>query len=306
MVEFKCFGTVLKRCKLQGVLGLVVGSPSQLEIRNTRALEILRGMMKQSENKDLFTFMRIEWEFLKARERYLKTGKLKKPLIRRALYIAESECKNNEDFIKFINLRTQAYISYASVKTDRDLIKEMNSIVNCVSIKSVRNILLTHTEPTAEYTHVFQGIPLIFHEETLKNEFISKNYKNVIRKLRSKTDFDSLIILAVSKVEEFKKGLHSLEERNDKISKKTLPRYMSQWNQIYTQAVDLFAANYLDEEYLHTVNQEISYIPQDSSLLFHPVSYDVASLYINMPQEEPIATAGISGMLSRMSLFRRK
>ncbi|KAI5167360.1 hypothetical protein NEIRO03_1874 [Nematocida sp. AWRm78] len=305
MTEFIGFGKVLRRCKLDGIIGLVVGSPSQLEIRNTRAMEILRGMMKQPENSGLTTYMQIEWEFLKAREKYLKTGKLKSSLLKRALHIAKDKCGEDSDFIQFIDLRCKAYTAYANVKTDKEIIKQMNEIVEKVSIKPVRNTLLTEITPSAEYSYTFEGVPLVFHDEDVMKQFKEMNYKNVIRKLRGKTDFDSMIVAAVARVEKFRDGMQKLEKQNDKTSKKTLLRYMSQWNSIYTTTIDLFSANYMDEDYLHKINKEISYIPQNSSILFHPVTYDISSLYVDMPQEIPTRSAGLSGMLSRMSLFRR-
>ncbi|KAI5189210.1 hypothetical protein NEMIN01_0376 [Nematocida minor] len=306
MADFTSICTVLKRCKLNGILTLAVGTPGQLEIRNTRALEVLRGMMKQPENAELLDAMRIEWEFLKVREKYLKTGKVKKSLLNRAVHLA-SENSSDSSFVDFIRERAQAFVAYGSKKNDKESVRKMNEIVKNLPVKSARRILHTEVEETNESTHDFQGVPLSFRDENIKELFINKNYKSIIGRLKNASDFDSQIVLAVAKIEHFKLGMHKLLEKNDKKSKKTLERYMTQWNSLYAKSVDLFSANFMDEEYLHTFNKEIlcNFTPVHNSILFHPVTYDISSVYIHMPQQAEPTPAGISGMLSRMSLFRR-
>lgn len=306
MGEFKSLCTVLKRCKLSGIVSLVPGPAGQVEIRNKRAMEIIRGMIKQKENTLLVSSMRIEWEFLKAREKYLKTGKIKKSLLNRAVYLAKNSSENTS-FTEFIEDRAKSFISYGEKKDDKEPVRSMNKIVKTLPEKSLRKILYTEIEAQEEYPYTFQGVTLLFHDKEIKEDFLNENYKRVIGKMKNSSDFDSQIVVSISRIEQFKLGMNKLLDNNDKRSKKTLDRYMRQWPGLYTQTLDLFSANFMDEEYLHRFNKEVSYrfAPVHNSVLFHPVTYDMASVYIHMPQEPSPSPAGITGMLSRMNLFRR-
>ncbi|KAH9387492.1 uncharacterized protein NEMAJ01_2388 [Nematocida major] len=305
MPDFRGLGTVLKRCGLSGIVNMVYGPPAQLEMRNTRAMEVLKGMMKQEENRKIEGAMRAEWEFLRARARYLKTGKLKKSLLKRAVYNVRKDSADPA-FTKFMELRAEAFVEYASKKTDKETVEKMNEIVEKIPEKALRNIFRVKSTSQAEILHSFEGVQLVFRSEKVLAEFAQGNYREVIRQLKSAEDFDSQVICALSKVEKFQAGMLLLEGRNTKASRRTLERYMTQWNALYAQTVDLFATNFMDEEYLHKINRKVAFNPLQNSILFHPVTYDISSMYIRMPQEKPPSPAGISGMLSRMSLFGRK
>lgn len=309
MKDFESLCTVLRRTGLSGLVSILPGPPSQMEIRNRRAMEIIRGMRKQKENKEnkeLLNCMRIEWEFLRSREIFIKTGKIKRSLLNRAVFLCRSS--SDPSFVKFIEERAKSYIAYAENKKDGEHVNSMNEISGGLPVKSLRKALRVEIESTEEYFCEFQGMKLLFKEKEKRDAFLRGEYRKMIVEMKNSLDFDSRVVVAISRIEEFKIGMNKLLSRTDKKSLQTLERYMRQWVSLYAEALDLFSANFMDEEYLHRINREISqrFTPVSNSILFHPVTYDLASVYIYMPQEiSSSSPAGISRMLSRMNLFRK-
>lgn len=303
MDDFIRLARVLKQCKMQQSLTLHSGSPGLFELKNKKAKEILKGLKNQQESKDLKNVIEIEYLFIKVREIYLNSKKLKKSLLNRITYLTNSQF-TSEEFIKYIELRVKAFISCGDTEKELECIEKMNEIVGKIDRKSVRNILMIKTRPAEGISYEFKGIPINFKNKEVKELFCNEDFKGVIRALKHSDDFDSKIITAISKVEKFKKGV-LLEAAKKKKCNRTLEKYMSQWNSLYKNSVDLFSANYIDEEYLHKINKEIRVIPLDGSIPFDPVVYDISSIYISI-REEAQSKSTLSGILSRMTLFRRQ
>lgn len=301
MDGFVSLGVVLRRCKLADGVELAKGKASQLEIRNAKALEMLKGMMKQEKDAGLLNAMMMEAAFMKARKTYLQKNKMKKSLLNKAVFIAQSAF--SEEFAAYIRCRKELFLKeYLHVK-DEELVEKMNALVQ--GPKAIRKILQIKQAPKEKHPHCFEEINLVFPCKETLELFQQKEYKKVIQKLKSSTDFESSLICIVAQIEVFKHGMDALSQNTDKKSKRTLDRYVTQWSLLYHESLHFFRSNFISTEYLDSINKAVpspSALPPPAIPL-HPVTYDVSSVYI---QVRATSASQISDMMNSLTVGEEK
>ncbi|KAI5181952.1 hypothetical protein NEOKW01_2102 [Nematocida sp. AWRm80] len=291
--------TVLRRCKLQEVIGLVKGDQKQLQSRNQIAMERLKGQIKQSDNKELLPVMKVEQDFLKARKMYLEQEIIRECHLNRALKLAkEIDSTNYSDhqlFIKYTEYRREAFLEgwRGNFTKHNSILKEINSLLPNTRL---RNILGTRLETERTIPFEYHSIPLSFHSEHILKDFQEHRYTEVIQALKEEVDFDSEIITAICKIEQFKNNLNKHSSPTTLKQKRNYSKYISQWDSLYNRTYNLFSLNYLDTSYLERINESIIRIPVlTDTILLNPVTYDLSSAYINLS-----STSSVSRLSTRI------
>lgn len=280
MSSLHVLGSVLSRCKIPESVPLVVGTPKQMEIVNTRAYERIKGMINQESNSDAKLAMQVEILFIKARQRYLKTGKIKRSLLNRAAYIARSNWKD-KDAIAYVEKRRDLFIASAENNEEK---KEKN-------LEEIREIFISQTAAVQrvfgmvkkQNEHIeyrYKGIDLVFSSKAVYDLFMQNDYKSVVKMLRNDKNFESVLIHALAKVELFMKNLRILVNNSNRTSAKTLRRYVTQWPSLYQETETLFAENFINMEYLMSLKKEVPKFEQECSIPLHPITYDISSRYL--------------------------
>jgi len=312
MDGFFSLAEVLRRCKLSNGVVLCGGNRGQVQIRNNRALERLRGMIGQEKNSSVLDAMKIEMLFLKVRKVYLEKNKTKKPWLNRAVHIARE--KFGGEFEEYIRCRKDLWISKSLKTEDRKTEERLNEIVTKQKQpekQQKKTVELLKIEKTGEDKHetAFEGIDLVFYSEELLEMFKNRRYAEVLQKTRGasdspngKLDFEIELVRTISKIEKFRDGLEKHRGAGEK-ARRNLKKYVSQWSAMFQSAKELFASNFIRDEYLEKVNSEISEIQvKDARFIpLHPVTYDISSVYVQLEK----SATGVAGLLKGINIFKR-
>ncbi|KAI5189570.1 hypothetical protein NECID01_0593 [Nematocida sp. AWRm77] len=299
---FSSLATVFARCKIKGIVELAKGNRNKLSLCNTRAMEILRGMSAYETHPQLLCAMNIEKQFLKARDVYLRRNKLKKTLLNRAVYLAQEAF--SPEFVQYVQKRRELFVNEAQGIEDVSLLEEMNTLV--AGTPSATKSLLAALPGKERTEHVFEGVDLVFEDARVLALFKEQKYKEVLQSVKAQGSFDSAVISALARIEVFRKGKEVLEAAPGKKAGKTLARYLTQWKSLHREVQELFKRNFISTEYLERVDKEVQIVRSTtatttppSSVPLHPLTYDLASVYVHLKKTD---MSSVSTMLHNMSI----
>lgn len=299
MSALEALATLLRQCKVPRSTGLLLGTVSQTEIKTARAKEILHGLIKQNKEEELDRIMRIEMAFLKARERFLKQKKQKASLLNRAVFLSKSS-NFDEKYISYIEMRREIFLLSSSGKyeEEREVAQRINSLL-AEEPPKVSSALSLEMVTDEKVDHRFKGIDLSFPTKESFALFRAGRHKELLRMLRNNEHFDSILICAVSRVELFRKGLLEIKQKK---KKGRVERYCRSWNTLYQKTLELFSSNFISDEYLKEVDEEVPSV--SFSVPLHPITYDISSTYLYR-NEVSEASPLLTEIFQKMNIFRR-